>query len=147
MLKKRLEETKSPQSFKSNDPILLHVIIDGCWRQKSYWINSEMRLWREWNGKDNNHNQSWNHRQKWYREKFSLVGNTIILKCSCLTLLTNHQDPIKHMGGRGKERLGSDLEYFNLCKIWQGHSCLKNIILLHVKSELLREWDSTKCRS
>lgn len=54
--------------------------------------------------------------------------------------LLNHfnQNLTKHMGGtysRGREARDLALKYCRLCKIWQGHSCSKKVILLHVKLE------------
>lgn len=59
------------------------------------------------------------------KARTSQRNQKFLLKCSHLTFLPNRQDPTKHMGGGDEERLGFDLEYRSLCKIWQGHSCLK----------------------
>lgn len=59
------------------------------------------------------------------KARASQRNQKFLLKCSHLTFLPNRQNPTKHMGRGDEERLGFVLEYYSLCKIWQGHSCLK----------------------
>lgn len=116
ILARACEDQSQCYHQKKVEALICHLLLKGRW----YKLKRGKCGQKEQNGKYSEATGSLRAKPAHLKETRSFL-----LKCSHLTFLPNCQDPPKHMGGGDKQRQGFDLECRSLCKIWQGHSCLK----------------------